>query len=166
MAIADLFVNRFGKPIPMQYIGVDIAPAMLDKARDFATDSTLFSASEFFFLVDFQEVLSLITERIVRSNEAILINASYLFASSSLIVDDLAAFVIQLHTRCPTSPIYFVYQNPVHEDKNAKYQEWKTHLPGLKVVHHAKEPVQYRTRRFGGTSEPETVRYELLTYGS
>ena len=164
IALADLFLTQFGKPIPMQYVGIDIAPAMVIKAKHFAEDETLFSQSEFYFPSQLDEALGLLTDKLVQVDNTIVINASYLFASSSLKVDELAAFVSQIRRICSSSPIYFIFQNPDKVAKNEKYVEWKAKLPGFETVFQQVIPIQYRNTTTADPSIPERVYYELLSY--
>jgi len=164
LAIADLFLHRYGKLIPMNYVGVDIAPAMLEKANEFSDKGvTLFGNCEFDFLLNFSAALALLTDKLVKNGSPIIINASYLFASSSLNITDLAAFISQLHANCPQSPIHVIFQNPNTESKNKKYKDWKSQLPDLKVVYNDVITIEYRNKPFD-KSVPERIYYELLSY--
>ena len=165
LALADLYQARHHRSVPMQYVGLDIAPAMLDKAREFSEESAWFADSEFAFLDDKNEVRKLLVERLAQPGVPVILNASYLFASASLDVADWAAFVSQLREQCPATTFYFIFQNPNRVDRNQKYEEWKARLPFARVVHTAVANVSYQTTaRAQPTSEE--VRYELLAFQS
>lgn len=167
LAIADLFLQKYGTAINMNYIGVDIARVMLDKATELKDNApALFASTKFNFVQTFTDALKLITDKLFFYNHTLIINTSYLFASSSLNVDELAAFLIQIRVICEKAAIHIVFQNPDKKDRNSKYVEWKKKLEpsGLEIVARDISRVRYALRR--GTSETtsEPIFYELLSY--
>lgn len=163
LAIADLYLERAKHEVSMRYIGVDIAQAMLDKAGAFSKSKALFGSSEFSFHLTWQTAFEE-AERLVNISTPIIINASYLFASSSLNVQELAAAVSQLRRNCVNAPIYFVFQNPNKVYRNVKYVEWKKHLPPFSVVRTKVATVEYFTSQTAQNAKPEAVYYEILSF--
>lgn len=162
LALADLYRERFNQPLPIRYVGVDIAPAMLDKARTFEQSGLFASSSQFTYFTRWADALESLVEQIQVTNP-IIINASYLFASSSLDPAELALFVHELRQRCPISKMYFLFQNPNRTDRNAKYYAWKQALTFAHSLAHTTQLVYYQTSSFGTPSEEE-VTYELLAF--
>lgn len=165
LALADLHQEEFGSPLSAHYVGIDIAPAMLDKAREFSQSTVFAPGSTFNFFTNWHQSLDLLSGDLVQLTNPIILNASYLFASNSLIVEDLALFVAELQRRCPSAPIYFVFQNPNRDDRNVNYTNWKKLLSGIKLLERGATKVYYRTNpRSTRPPSSEEVYYELFSF--
>jgi SAM-dependent methyltransferase len=166
LALADLHQEEFGSPLITHYVGIDIAPAMLDKAREFSRSPVFAPESTFSFFTNWHHSLDLLSDDLVQLTNPIILSASYLFASNSLEVESLALFVAELQRRCPRAPIYFVFQNPNRDDRNVNYTNWKKLLSGIELLESGATKVFYRTKPWATKWEPssEEVYYELLTF--
>ncbi|WP_375416096.1 class I SAM-dependent methyltransferase [uncultured Hymenobacter sp.] len=162
LALADLYGERFNQPLPIRYVGVDIAQAMLDKARTFETSGLFADGSHFTYFTRWADALGTLVEQIQVTNP-VIINASYLFASSSLNPMNLAVFVHELRRQCPVAKMYFLFQNPNRTDRNAKYYAWRQEISFAHSLVHTTQSVYYQTSSFGTPSEEE-VTYELLAF--
>lgn len=165
LAFGDLYHERFGKALTIRYAGIDIAPAMLTKAKEFSA-SPLFAADSIMqYHQSWTEALDPIVTQLVQVTNPIIINASYLFASSSLNVEDLALFVSTLRQRCRAAKMFFVFQNPNRADRNWKYVEWKSKLPFVHTLEQSVAQVYYKNNaRSGAAPSIEEVYYELLAF--
>ncbi|WP_345228168.1 hypothetical protein [Hymenobacter koreensis] len=165
LAFADLYHERFGKPLTIRYAGIDIAPAMLLKARDFSASPLFAADSKMQYHESWTEALEPIITQLVQVTNPIIINASYLFASSSLNVDDLALFVSTLRQRCRDAKMFFVFQNPNRADRNRKYIEWRSRLPFIHTLEQSVAQVYYKNNaKSGAAPSVEEVYYELLAF--
>lgn len=155
LALADLINSAVGTRLSLTYIGVDHAPAMLRRAKTFQI-SELFVESDFHYYEKWNEVDFGLLYNLAGKSNPVILNASYLFASESLLVDELADFVINISKIW--EHVYFVFQNPATDIRNTKYIEFKS------LVHHhlikdGDETIRYKT--VSGESS-ERVKYEIL----
>lgn len=162
LALASLYYDNEDEPISMQYIGIDIAESMLEKAKEF-TETELFSPnSEFSFYSSWNLVPERTISEITQGNFFVIFNASYLFASSSLDERSLASFVNKITSHLKNKA-YFVFQNPDKADRNEKYKKFKKD-----VVHEIEasdtQKIYYKNNS-NSTFEPssEVVNYEILS---
>lgn len=161
LALASLFYDNEYEPITMQYIGIDIAESMLEKAKEF-TETELFNPnSEFHFYSSWDLVPDATVEEITESNSFVIFNASYLFASGSLDEKSLASFVNKIISRLQNKA-YFVFQNPDRADRNQKYKRFKNEV-AHKVEASDTQKIYYKNNA-NSTFEPssEVVNYEIL----
>lgn len=163
LALGDYYYSATGNQLPFNYIGIDIAPEMLSKANEFKNMFCFHEACKFKFEIDWELTYDFI-EKNVKGKNLVLINASYLFASSILNVESLAKFVNTLVKKYAANPIYFVFQNSNYLERNVNYLNFKELIVGLQTKHSAVEIVKYRTIpgkmvRF----TEEEVKYEILS---
>ncbi len=163
LALGDYYYSATENRIPFNYIGIDIAPEMLSKANEFKNMFCFDESCKFKFESDWNLTYDFI-EKNVKGKNLILINASYLFASSILDVESLAKFVNTLVKKYASNPIYFVFQNSNYLERNVNYRNFKELITGLQTKHSAVEIVKYRT--IPGRMErftEEEVKYEILS---
>jgi hypothetical protein len=148
------------RPLVINYFGIDIASAMLEKASEFSKIDLFDEASYFDFRHSWDQLN--ITELLAKAteNSHVFINASYLFASLSLNIANLAKFVSNL--RKHYKYVYFVFQNPDRADRNVKWDEFKKLITYKEIVRDV-ERVVYKTNP-SSPSEPgyEDVSFEIL----
>lgn len=165
LALADLYLEHYGQPLALNYVGIDIATAMLDKAREFEHSGLFAPSSQFAYYTSWSDALNPVIDNLVQVTNPIIFNASYLFASDSLNVSELALFINQLRSRCPESKMYFIFQNPNRADRNQKYLDWKQEIPFTKSLVQAVRKVRYANKRNAFKEPPpEEVAYELLAF--
>ncbi|UOG74351.1 class I SAM-dependent methyltransferase [Hymenobacter tibetensis] len=162
LAFADLYRERYHKALPIRYVGIDIAPAMLEKARTFENCGLFAATSQFDYFTRWADALDSLVAH-VQVNNPVIINASYLFASSSLNTSELAVFIHKLRQRCPVTKMYFLFQNPNRTDRNVKYHTWRNGLSFAYSLIQSTQVVRYQTSSYAAPSEEE-VTYELLAF--
>jgi len=128
LAIADLHLDTTGQPLLIHYIGLDNSPAMLRKAASFWAAGNFAPASKCDLVLSPEDIIDRL-EPYRNAHTTLIFNASYLFASDSLEVLDLAKFFSNLRVEFGTNRIYFVFQNPDNPDRNAKFQQFKANIP-------------------------------------
>lgn len=157
LALADILCEKTGKPIHLKYVGVDIAPAMLDRSMTFE-DCPIFSPeSRFIYLKNWRELTGTVMAELGGPNTPVVFNASFLFASVSLDVNDLAQFVLDIAERYAT--VYFIFQNPDDDRRNEKYEAFKALINYDEILADARE-VKYITT--GIEIKTVFVRFEIL----
>jgi len=162
LALADLHFEKTGEQLQINYIGVDNAQAMLDKAERFLAYDIFSDKSASAFALHWNKIPRGTIKRFVGLDNYIVINASYLFASTSLKELELALFVKELVRKYSTSKIYFIYQNPHRTDRNRKYLDFKAEL--IYMAHETNVERVYYKNNPGSASDPsvEDVYYEIL----
>lgn len=163
LAFADLYQVQYDRALALHYVGIDIAGAMLDKAREFEGSGLFAPASRFDYFETWEAALNPLVERCVQITNPVILNASYLFASTSLNVSELVLFTNELRRRCPVAKMYFLFQNPNRTDRNLKYYEWKKALNFIRVLAAATHQVNYQSNPLSAPSAEE-VTYELLAF--
>ena len=163
LAFADLYRVQHGRALALHYVGIDIAEAMLAKAREFEGNGLFDPASRFDYFGSWESALNPLVEQCVQITNPVIINASYLFASTSLNVSELVLFTNELRRRCPAAKMYFLFQNPNRSDRNVKYYEWKRALHFIRVLAADTQQVNYQTNPLSAPSA-EDVTYELLAF--
>ncbi|MDU0369105.1 hypothetical protein ACFPAF_01765 [Hymenobacter endophyticus] len=165
LALADLYQERHGQLLAVNYVGIDIAPAMLDKAKEFERSGLFSPTSQFAYYSAWDDALAPIIDNLVQVTNPIIFNASYLFASDSLNVSELALFINQLRGLCPESKMYFVFQNPNRADRNLKYVQWKDEVRFTRSIVQSARKVRYKNNPASVYEPtPEEVAYELLAF--
>ena len=159
IALIDYLYSKTNRPVLFDYFGVDIAASMRDTATDFMSNEIVDNNSLVRVVKDFEELdLSELTD-----GSCILINTSYLFASPSLDISKLAAFINEVCSQNKMVLKYLLFQNPDDTKKNKKYFRFKELIEPFEVTYSEVDTVFYNNKRnspFGPTSEH--VFYELL----
>ncbi|WP_406826412.1 hypothetical protein [Pedobacter sp. KACC 23697] len=155
LALADLIKTTTGNALSFTYIGVDIAPAMLRRAKTFEV-SDIFSESTFYYHENWNDIDFGVLYAVAGKNNPVLINASYLFASDSLLPADLAIFVADITKFW--DHVYFVFQNPDNDIRNTKYLEFKSLVQHHRLTENT-ETIRYKTV---SSESNEKVYYEIL----
>jgi hypothetical protein len=161
LAIGDLFYSDKATKINFTYIGVDISKQMLKQAQLFSTSDLFNQDHSFYFYSNWNEIPDAILTKTAGSSNPFIINASYLFASSSVDEVDLAKFVSKLANTYKN--VHFVFQNPDRTDRNVKWENFKKHIK-YKLIDSGVEKIIYKTAK-NSYREPtyEDVYFEILT---
>ena len=163
LALASLHHDRSHLPLKVNYVYIDIADSMLQKAKEFSVTPVFDNHSEFYPLKNWEDIDNEFIEKEIIGDDAFVIfNASYLFASSSLNEKSLADFVNKVTAKLNAST-YFIFQNPDRADRNQKYQNFKRHIY-FKVEFSDTQKIYYRNKR-NSYDEPssENVNFEILS---
>src|SRR5690606_17385139 len=92
LALSDLHKNKTGSNLDINYIGIDISEAMLNKDERFLNHGVFSQESKHMFTTHWNLITDETLSEFVGLNNHIVINASYLFASISLKEYKLANF--------------------------------------------------------------------------
>ncbi len=156
LALADLLHTTTGHTIRMDYIGVDIAPPMLERAERFEEVRFFAEGSNFYYYRNWNDIPIELLKTMASRQTPIILNASYLFASRSLDGEDLAQFVIEL--RRYFDHVYFVFQNPNYHERNTKFNYFKS-LLRVETIKAGVETIIYKP---ASRETDETVLYEIF----
>mgnify|MGYP006424851607 CR=1 FL=1 len=164
LAIAELHQNETEESLRMNYIGIDISNAMIEKAKEFSQSELFHPDTTFSFFKSWNDISNEKLEELAGKNNPFLLNASYLFANlSSKMVDNLVIFVKKLVLDFKN--IHFIFQNPDRIDRNEGWESFKQQLRFEEINNEQKvEHVVYKTSK-AAMREPgeEDVYYEILT---
>jgi len=157
IALVHLLYNTNNAPVTFNYYACDISKAMLDEAKNIMTNSAISKDSNLIFTDDFDKIID--TDFL---GNKIYINTCYLFASSSLDVDNLVLKINEIVENNSDKRVYLLFQNPQREDRNSKYHQFKSLLKFKeKLSSHNK--ILYNNKR--SSSYPpasEDVYFEIL----
>ncbi|MBW4570110.1 MAG: class I SAM-dependent methyltransferase [Tolypothrix carrinoi HA7290-LM1] len=130
-----------GEKINFNYIGMDKAKSMLEKASEFSLYSGLFHSNttfQFFntyanYSPNFIEVLCDYIDNHISDKTLIVLNFSYLFASPSLKVDRLISFVKNLLNKYLYKEVCLIFQNPQGINLNKNWHFFQNQVLKLKT---------------------------------
>jgi len=162
LALADLHFEKTQSLLNVNYIGIDISQAMLEKGRKFISHNIFSPDSKNHFAQKPELIKKSILDEYISLDNPIVINASYLFASSSLKELELAGFINQLVKTYSTSNIYFTYQNPDRRERNQKYINFKSQLVYLGHVASVERVFYKNNPRSTDDPSAEDVYFEIL----
>ncbi|HWJ25834.1 MAG TPA: class I SAM-dependent methyltransferase [Flavisolibacter sp.] len=162
LALGEIFYAERNELLRFNYIGIDIAEAMIRKAKEFSEIDLFSGECQFSFYkswndIDFEEL-----QNLAGVNNPFILNASYLFANlNEEYVIELADFVNKLVTKFKN--VHFIYQNPDRADRNVHWESFKGKIL-VKQAFDDVEIIRYKTSR-RALKEPgsERVFYEVLT---
>lgn len=162
LAIASLYQDNENKPLKINYLGIDIAESMLEKAKEFSKIELFDTQSLFNYYTSWELVEDSFIENLVKNNSFVVFNASYLFASTSLNENGLADFINKITAKLDKNA-YFIFQNPDRADRNEKYQKFKKQI-SFKEIAQETDKVYYKNNA-NSTFEPsfEIVNFEILS---
>lgn len=163
LGLADYYSIKTNTPLKFNYIGIDISTSMLAKANEFSQIDYFNPDSQFTFIQDWNDLPKLLPS-LVEIDTKIIFNASYLFASDSLEVANLANVINKVTGLYPNNQILFIFQNPNNPNRNRKYTLFKSQLKQLFEKPSGVETVYYKNKP-NSFYEPssEIVYYELLS---
>ncbi len=161
LAISDLLRSIKGESIPINYIGIDIANSMLQKAKEFSQTELFHESSSFHFFPSWNNINDSLLNELLIDDTILIVNTSYLFASNSLDEHDLALFINRLQDAIITKS-YLIFQNADSMEKSLKYICFKEKITH-NIIHSHKEEIRYRNKP-NSFYEPssERVYYEIL----
>ncbi|MNL16097.1 hypothetical protein D3C87_1371200 [compost metagenome] len=157
IAIADLMMSTESDALSFTYVGVDIAPAMIERAKMFE-NSPLFSKTSFYYYEDWEHIDFSVLYATAGKNNPVIFNASYLFSSESLNTNQLAEFVLNVVKLWDS--VYLIFQNPDSDTRNIKYVDFKSRLQHHELLN-GTETIRYKAT---SSESSEKVYYEILKF--
>lgn len=161
LALVEHIYNFTETRAAFDYYGVDSSLKMQERAN--AVMSNLaFDESNY---KEFFSDVSLIDKRTLANSTCIIINACYLFASTTLDLTGLATFITELRDMYPFKPKYIFFQNPEYDFLNENYFRFKR-LIGNHVIDFSKvEIIHYHTQRnpYNGAKR-KSVYFEIVKF--
>lgn len=153
------------KQLDFHYIGIDNSEAMIRKAREISLRPGWIDCT-FDFLKSYKShdyILELIDIYLASGpyqEYLIVLNYSYLFASSTLDVEKLAQLVEKILNTYKSHKICLLYQNPPLEFLKSKWEEFKSLIPELSTVVDQEAKLSYRNTT--GKSKKIDLYFETL----
>jgi len=164
---AALALGDSTKPLKLAYVGVDHARPMLRKAKQFLEAAKgyglLADSSAFAFLSSCSKVSEIAGKLSKRTN--VLINATYLFASHSLVVDEVCDVVLAFKNSAKVGRLLFTYANTEGDLAGKKFQAFKQQLNGeFTSQGETTATIEFHKKR--GSPTTSTAKYvrELLVF--
>jgi hypothetical protein len=117
LALADLHIKRFGLPLPLNYIGIDIAEPMLELAEEFSERADCFSASPGGYVKLVRRLDDVTDARVrkwLRDSTHVVIVLSYVLAQNAVghkDVDGYARLVARICTMASDRGVWLAYTN-------------------------------------------------------
>jgi hypothetical protein len=150
----------------LDYVGIDVSVAMLNKAKEFS-ESGLFSRdTKFQFVKSLNDISENYWESVFTLSNTVILNFSYLFGNlSKEDTEKLAIKINALIDKYPLNKFVLVFQNSSMEKRNKSYVIFKKLVPRLQSVteYPKTETVTYRNAIMSNFDKSETVYYELLS---
>lgn len=164
LALAEIVQEEIGEQLQLNYMGIDISEAMIEKAKEFSQSDLFHPDSTFLFYKNWNDISFDKLKELAGRNNPFFLNASYLFANlTAEQADDLVIFVKKLVNEFKN--VHFIFQNPDRVDRNENWERFKSQLRFKEInKEHKVEHVVYKTSRTM-MREPgeEDVFYEILT---
>ena len=154
------------KQLDFHYIGIDHSEAMIRKAREISLRPEWIDCT-FHYLKSYEDhdhILEYIPRDISSGQDKeylIVLNYSYLFASSTLDVEKLAELVKKILNTYKSHKICLFFQNPPPEFLNRKWEKFKSLIPELCPVGGDKE-AKLSYRNTTGKSKKIDLYFETL----
>jgi hypothetical protein len=159
LALTEHIYNVTGGKASFDYFGVDCSSLMMEMARSMLLNNTFQEGN----ILEFHRNVSEIDLGALKNYSCIIVNACYLFASSTLDVTALAAFIHCLKLTYPGRPKYFFFQNPEYDLLNVKYEQFKNQIDGYSTLFSEVEVIRYHTKRNAFTeAKKRSVYFEVL----
>jgi DNA replication ATP-dependent helicase Dna2 len=147
----------------IEYFGIDISQAMLDRAKSFL-DSSMFGPNFTYNLV--HHVSDIETRKIedaLTETKLCIFNFSYFFGNiNAEQAKVLAEFINSIIGKYPLNKFSVLFQNSALERRNHTYNVFKRTLKHHKSILSRKEEVSYKNQVYYSNSVKEKVFYELL----
>ena len=128
MAFLEFCNQHFSayKRFTLDYVGIDIAPSMIEKAKAIESNyKANYSAGRLKFRnVSFDNSYKYLLELNINPGVGIFINCCYLFASSSLDINDFIEAIKEFRARHPEHLIFLFYQNATTGNVESKYNDF------------------------------------------
>lgn len=161
LAFAEHIYEVTGEMASFDYYGLDRSVAMKEQAIEIMANNIFHETNHCSYYNDISEID--ITEMI--DSSCIVINACYVFASSSLRLENIVDFIKRLKSKYPFLPKYLLYQNPIGDFINKRYSEFKLLLGEYSVQFSENEEIKYYNQRnWTDKAKERGVFYEILKF--
>ncbi|MDQ1140116.1 hypothetical protein [Pedobacter agri] len=159
IAFADYIHEKSGQQVVFDYFGIDSSARMLEKASYMLENDIFFDRNERDFFANLYDI----HPNKFKNSSCIIINCSYVFASPSLPIQNIADYINQLRVIYQYIPIYILYQNVKLASLNLTYIEFKTLISAYDMEWSNIEIIRYHNQRnsFYAPKERE-VYYEII----
>jgi SAM-dependent methyltransferase len=151
----------------IRYIGLDIAKPMLRKATSMvqaAIDASLLGKKSVLTLTSSWSNLCRFPAAYTAPTNAFF-NATYLFASDSLDVDDVCKAVVAYKDSAQVKRLFFIYSNTETEIARVKFQAFKRNMKGeFTSAGELKRSITFRKKRASNTTDSATYVHQLLNF--
>ncbi len=157
LAYGAFMAEKFQHKLNTQYIGIDIAPPLLDKAHELSNCFVFNSQSQFSFHTN---LVGIPTKQL---HKVIVLNCSDVFfdvPSDSKFVKGYARFVRQVMAHNPLSKIILIYQSP--NIFCPAFEAFKQYVDVLQLVAYGQNTIYYQQQN-DSMPTTENIRYEVLT---
>ncbi len=161
LALVEYIYNITETKVVFDYYGIDSSRVMIEKANSIMTNTKFDEASHKVFYNDVSQI-DLLS---FTNSSCIIINACYLFASSTINMDVLVKFINDIRAMYPRKPSYIFFQNPEYDFLNVNYVEFKR-LIGEHTIDFSKiEIIHYHTQRNPyNEAKKKSVYFEILKF--
>lgn len=184
----DVFVTLHNSPGIIKFIDIGCGPAtaglaLIEHIHEITGNNVSFDyfgvdwfrkmreGAEYFLQTDvyepitpptFVQALAGIDLELLEGANSIIFNASFLFASEYLNVDEIIRDVLTIRRSKPDVPCYFVFQNSIESSNNKKWDEFKANIGLHTLIDTAKPRILYNTQRGNFNPTQQVVYQELL----
>lgn len=147
----------------IEYFGIDISQAMLDRAKSFL-DSSMFGPNFTYNLAHhLADIETRKIEAVLVNTNLCIFNFSYFFGNINPEQAKMLAEVInEIVEKYPLNTFSVLFQNSALERRNHTYNVFKRTLRNHKTILHRKEEVSYKNQVYYTDSAKENVFYELI----
>ncbi len=158
-------LSRENLAFQFRYVGIDVSPAMLSLATEFAGTALFENQPRPLLLPSLDDLPFDQLDDWFAIPHTVVFNGSYLFANlTPRQADDLAERLNALLDRYPLNRYVYVHQNPAAEARNRNYQVFKKALSSrFRRRASSTETVRYRNQEQSFYDKSETVFYEILS---
>ena len=162
LAFNQIYLDKFDN-YKLNYIGIDISNAMLQKANEFSKTSLFNSNANFYLIKSIKELEKELLDKCFRLSNTVILNFSYLFANLSVgQTVKLANDINKMVKEYPLNKYIVVYQNPKNKYHNfAKFKKYLNYFDNTVVL--KSETVSYKNNQQNWYDTTETFTYEILT---
>lgn len=159
LAFAEYIYDSTGESASFDYFGIDTSSTMIEQAKQILSTTTLFDAKVSKY---YSDILEISMEELANAS-CIVINTCYVFASSTLSIEGIASFIKKIGQKYKYIPKFLLFQNPISETLNARYELFKTLLVDHASLFEEKKEIKYyNQRKLTNKAKERAIQYEIL----
>ncbi|MCL5246842.1 AAA domain-containing protein [Cellulophaga sp. 20_2_10] len=157
------YLNTAQENAMIEYVGIDISTAMLEKAESFLQSSMFGANFNYNLVTNFSDIEEAQFEDMLSQTKLCIFNFSYFFGNiNSEQAKLLAEFINQLVERFPLNKYSILFQNSAMEKRNHSYNVFKRTLKTYNSKLSRREVVRYKNNEMSRYEKDEKVYFELL----